>query len=269
MNKFFITLLLLPLSVFASTNSVVYNITNNQVITGSLDKSEVSIASISKLMTVYTVLSAEQDMDEKLTVQHKKTSNTKLVQGMRLTRRDLIELALVSSDNVAAITLGENYPGGINYFVFQMNQHARSLGMTNTGFVEPTGLSPMNYSSVHDIVILSQAVSKFDPVREAAQTQKEIKEKVEGIKQTKQTKKNKKKNKPVQEHVITAHPTNKYFGHDGVITIKTGFTSAAGFCITMLVQANNQLYNITILGAKSKQQRQLLVEQSLKKIYNT
>ena len=60
------------------------------------------IASISKLMTVYTVLKAEQDMDEKLTVRNKKTPTTKLVKGMRLTRKDLIELALVSSDNVAS-----------------------------------------------------------------------------------------------------------------------------------------------------------------------
>ena len=267
MNKFFIILLFLPLYVFANTNSVVYNITNNEVITGSLDRSEVSIASISKLMTVYTVLSAEQDMDEKLTVQSKKTPTTKLAVGMRLTRRDLIELALVSSDNIAAITLGENYPGGMPYFVYQMNEHSKQLGMTNTGFVEPTGLSPMNYSSIRDIVILSQAVSKFRQVQEAAQTQKEIKETVEG---TKIVKKSKHKTKYVntKQHTIVAHPTNKYFGHDGVITIKTGFTRAAGFCITMLVYSKDNLYNITILGAKSKKERQQFVEKSLNKILN-
>lgn len=267
MNKFLITLLFLPLSVLASTNSVVYNITNNQVIAGSLDKNEVSIASISKLMTVYTVLSAGQDMSEKLTVTHGKTTNTKLSKGMRLTRKDLIELALVSSDNVAAITLGQNYPGGMNYFVYQMNEHAKELDMANTRFVEPTGLSPMNFSSVHDIVILTQAVSKFGQVQSAAQTQKEIRETVEG---TKTVKKDKHKNKVVktQNHTIVAHPTNKYFGHDGVITIKTGFTSAAGFCITMLVYSKNNLYNITILGAKSKKERQIFVEKSLSKIFN-
>lgn len=266
MNKFFITLLLLPLFAFASTNAVVYNITNNEVISGSLDKSEVSIASISKLMTIYTVLSAEQDLDEKLTVTSKKTPTTKLSIGMRLTRRDLIELALVSSDNIAAITLGENYPGGMPYFVYQMNEHAKNLGMTNTGFVEPTGLSPMNYSSVNDIVILSQAVSKFNQVQDAARTQKEIKETVEGVKVVKKTKQKKIVN--TKQQTIVAHPTNKYFGHDGVITIKTGFTKAAGFCITMLVYSKNNLYNITILGAKTKKERQMFVEKSLNKIYN-
>lgn len=262
MTKFLIILLFLPLSVFAKANTVVYNITNNQVISGSLDKSEVSIASISKLMTVYTVLKAEQDMNEKLTVQNKKTANTKLAKGMRLTRRDLVELALVSSDNIAAITLAENFPGGMNYFVYNMNEHSKHLGMHNTGFVEPTGLSPMNYSSIHDIVILSQAVSEFKQVQSAASTKKEIRENVEGVKTVKKVK-NKHKVTTEGSRTIVAHPTIKYFGQDGVITVKTGFTRAAGFCVTMLVKANDKLYNITVLGAKTKQEREKIVKNSL------
>lgn len=267
MRKILVTLLFLPLFCLAKPTTVVYNVTNNEVIQGSLDKTEVSIASISKLMTIYTVLKAEQSMDEKLTVESKKTPTTKLAKGMRLTRGDLIELALVSSDNVAAITLAENYPGGMTYFIYQMNEHARQLGMMNTGFVEPTGLSPMNYSSVNDIVLLTKAVSEFSQVQQAARTQKEIKEPVEGVKTVKRVK-NRRKITHDGERTIVAHPTSSYFGHDGIITIKTGFTRAAGFCITMLVESNNKLYNITILGAKTKQQRQNLVEQSLKKIHN-
>jgi len=262
MTKFLIILLFLPLAVFAKANAVVYNITNNQVISGSLDKSEVSIASISKLMTVYTVLKAEQDMNEKLTVQNRKTTNTKLAKGMRLTRRDLVELALVSSDNIAAITLAENFPGGMNYFVYNMNEHSKHLGMHNTGFVEPTGLSPMNYSSIHDIVILSQAVSEFKQVQSAASTKKEIRENVEGVKTVKKVK-NKHKVTHEGSRTIVAHPTIKYFGHDGVITVKTGFTRAAGFCVTMLVKVNDKLYNITVLGAKTKQEREKIVKNSL------
>jgi D-alanyl-D-alanine endopeptidase (penicillin-binding protein 7) len=262
MRKIIILLTLLPALCFASANAVVYNITNKQVIQGELSSKEVSIASISKLMTVYTVLKAEQDMDEKLTVVNKRTPTTKLVKGMRLTRRDLIELALVSSDNVAAITLGENYPGGMNYFVYNMNEHARHLAMHNTGFVEPTGLSPMNFSSINDIVKLTQAVSEFKQVQDAAKTQREIRENVEGVKAVKKVK-NKRKVTTEGSRTIVAHPTIKYFGRDGIITIKTGFTRAAGFCVTMLVQSNNQLYNITVLGAKTKQERQKIVEKSL------
>jgi D-alanyl-D-alanine carboxypeptidase len=269
MRRILLTLLFLPLFAFAHTNSVVYEVTTGKVINGSLNTEEVSIASISKLMTIYTVLSAQQDMDEKLTVTANKTSNTKLSKGMRLTRSDLVELALVSSDNVAAITLAENYPGGMTFFVYQMNEHAKMLGMTNTGFVEPTGLSPMNYSSVADIVKLTKAVSQFKPVQEAAQTQKEVTEVVEGIKAVK-IKQNKFRHREVitSQRTITAHPTIKYFGKEGIITIKTGFTRAAGFCVTMLVQSNDKLYNITVLGAKTKQERQRIVEQSLKQIYH-
>lgn len=262
MTKFFIILLFLPLSVFAKASTVVYNITNNQVMAGSLDKNEVSIASISKLMTVYTVLKAEQDMDEKLTVQNKKTTNTKLTKGMRLSRRDLVELALVSSDNIAAITLAENYPGGMSYFIYNMNEHSKHLGMYNTGFVEPTGLSPMNFSSVYDIVILSQAVGEFNQVQSAAGTKKEIRENVEGAKTVKKVK-NKHKLTHAGAHTIVAHPTSQHFGRDGIITIKTGFTKAAGFCITMLVKSNDKLYNITVLGAKSKQEREKIIKNSL------
>jgi D-alanyl-D-alanine endopeptidase (penicillin-binding protein 7) len=255
MTKFLITILFLPLSVFAHTNSVVYNITNNQIVSGSLDTSEVSIASITKLMTVYTVLKQEQNLDEQLTVDNTKTSTTRLKKGMKLTRLDLINLALISSDNKAAITLSQHFPGGQTNFVRAMNRNTRELGMKHTGFVEPTGLSPMNYSSIGDVVKLTQVVSQFDLVQEAAKSTKSV------ALPTK-TKKGKKTVK------VSGRPTSHYFGKDGIITIKTGFTNAAGFCITMLVEANDQLYNITVLGAKSKQERERIVKKSLAKIYN-
>lgn len=267
MRKIILLLTLLPFLAFAKTETVVYNVTNNQVITGSLADTEKSIASISKLMTIYTVLKADQDLDEKLTVRSQRTPNTKLQKGMRLTRRELIDLALVSSDNIAAITLGENYPGGMNYFVYQMNKHADELKMFHTGFVEPTGLSPMNYSSISDVVALTRAVSEFKQVQSAAKTQKEVNANAEGVKTVKKYK-NRHKVTREGERKITAHPTSNFFGREGIVTIKTGFTRAAGFCITMLVMSNDKLYNITVLGAKTKQERQRIVEASLKKIRN-
>ena len=267
MSKFFITLLLLPVLAFAKPSAVVYDVTNHSVIQGSLDKQEVSIASISKLMTVYTVLKADQDLDEKLTVRSQRTPNTRLQKGMRLTRKELINLSLISSDNIAAITLGENFPGGLPYFVYQMNKHADELNMFHTGFTEPTGLSPMNYSTVEDIVKLTVAVVDYNIVREAAKTQKEVNANAEGVKTVKKVK-NKHKVTSEGERKITAHPTSNFFGKEGIVTIKTGFTKAAGFCITMLVKSNDKLYNITVLGARTKQERQRIVEASLRKIQN-
>jgi serine-type D-Ala-D-Ala endopeptidase (penicillin-binding protein 7) len=268
MRKILLTLIFLPLVTFAKANSVVYDITNNIVIDGSLTSNEVSIASISKLMTIYTVLQANQNLEEKITVTGNKLNNTKLSKGMILTRLELINMSLISSDNLAAKTLAENYPGGLSSFVTAMNFHTKSLGMLHTGFVEPTGLSPMNYSTAGDIIELTKAVSLYSIVQEAAQVHNTVSNPEMA------TKKQKSRKKPIKEpkrktNTIVNHPTSHYFGHNGLLTIKTGFTSAAGYCITMLVEANNTLYNIVVLGAKTKQEREILIKKSLDKIYNT
>ena len=253
MRNFILTLLLLPIIAFAQPTTVVYDITNSRVVDGTLDNSELSIASISKFMTVYTVLNERQDLTEILTVTSKKTPNTKLSRGMRLTRLDLINLALIGSDNIAALTLAENFPLGYSNFINKMNQHSRDLNMLNTRFVEPTGLSPMNYSTISDIVLLSTAMHEYDIIREAAKVRSVTVYSGQGKKKVK----------------ITSNSTSQYFGREGIVAIKTGFTKAAGFCITMIVNANDQIYNITILGAKSKHERQVLIDRFLKSIYNS
>lgn len=253
MRNFILTLLLLPVLAFANPSTVMYDVTNDRVIEGSLDTTELSIASISKLMTVYTVLKENQDLSEILTVTGKKTPNTKLSKGMKLSRLDLINLALVGSDNLAAQTLAENFTIGYSYFIHKMNQHSNDLNMSNTKFVEPTGLSPMNFSTVSDIITLTRAVSEYDIVNKAAQVKSVTVYNKQGKKSIK----------------ITSNSTSMFFGREGIVAIKTGFTKAAGFCITMLVESNNQIFNITILGAKSKKERQVIVERFLKTIYNT
>ena len=235
----------------ATTNTVVYNVTSNQVVSGDLIEEKVSIASISKLMTVYTVLTQNQPMNEKLTVKGNKVPNTKISKGMVLTRYDLLMLALVSSDNLAAITLSENYPGGRSNFITEMNHNAKFIGMSNSGFVEPTGLSPMNYSTVEDVIKLTSAVSNFEIVQTAAKSNGEVTRYSRGKKTSK----------------LNSNPTSTHFGKQGIVTIKTGFTKAAGFCITMLVNANNQLYTITVLGAKTKKEREAIINRSLDTIY--
>jgi len=266
MRKLFL-LLLVPCFCFAAPTSVVYNVSNGEVIQGSLNSEQVSIASISKLLTVYTVLKEKQDLTEKLKVTSSRTPNTKLQKGMILTRKELVNMALISSDNVAAITLSQHYPGGQPSFINKMNDYARTLGMHNSGFVEPTGLSPMNHSSVNDLILLTNAVSTFDIVKSAAQSQKVITT-PEGVitKKIKKVKKKRKQNREPKNFVLTSKATSNYFGQNGVITIKTGFTRAAGFCITMLVVSNNQLYNIIVLGARTKQERQKILDKSFSTI---
>jgi serine-type D-Ala-D-Ala endopeptidase (penicillin-binding protein 7) len=231
-------------------NILLVNMTDHHLLDGHYDSNKVSIASISKLMTIYTVLKAKQDPMEVLTITEKSINHTRLSRGMELTRYDLIRLSLIHSDNMAALTLSQNYPGGEEAFVKQMNINAKELQMFDTMFFESTGLNPYNSSTLHDISLLTSAVSIHEIFRDAAQSDSV----------TVHARKGKK--------VITikAGPTSNMFGKEGVVTIKTGFTNAAGWCVTMLVNSDNKMYNLVILGAKSKNERKYLIEKSLKTI---
>ncbi|MFL6676587.1 MAG: serine hydrolase [Massilia sp.] len=117
------------------------------------------IASITKLMTGLVVVQARQDMDELLTiaeadVDHHKFTSSRLRVGARMTRANLLHIALMSSENRAAAALGRNYPGGTNAFVDAMNAKARELGMNDTHYVDSSGLSSANVSSARDLAKL-------------------------------------------------------------------------------------------------------------------
>ncbi|QJE00849.1 D-alanyl-D-alanine endopeptidase [Massilia forsythiae] len=117
------------------------------------------IASITKLMTGFVVVQAHQNLDEILTVteddvDHHKFTSSRLQVGTRMTRGDLLHIALMSSENRAAAALGRNYPGGINAFVAAMNAKARELSMNNTHYVDSSGLSSQNVSSARDLAKL-------------------------------------------------------------------------------------------------------------------
>lgn len=129
------------------------------------------VASITKLMTAMVVLDAKQNMSEVLTVSNAdidrlKGTGSRLPIGARLTREEMLHIALMSSENRAASALARHYPGGERAFVEAMNVKARMLGMWNTRFVESTGLDPRNVSSASDLVKLVQAASGYPLIRE-------------------------------------------------------------------------------------------------------
>lgn len=128
----------------------------------------VPIASITKLMTGLLISQARLPMDEPITITQEdvdmeKFSSSRLRVGTTLTRGELLHLALMSSENRAAHALGRTYPGGLNAFVAQMNLKAKLLGMTETHYVEPTGLSSHNQSSARDLATLVN-VAHGDPL---------------------------------------------------------------------------------------------------------
>lgn len=117
------------------------------------------IASITKLMTGLVVVEAGQDLNETLTVTNAdvdrlKYSSSRLPVGARMTRNNLLHIALMSSENRAAAALGRNYPGGTAAFVAAMNAKAKELGMHDTRYVDSSGLSSQNVSSARDLAKL-------------------------------------------------------------------------------------------------------------------
>lgn len=129
------------------------------------------IASLTKLMTALVVIEARQPLDEMLTITREdidteKGSRSRLAVGTRLSREEMLHLALMSSENRAANALGRHYPGGLGPFVAAMNRKARELGMHDTRFVEPTGLSSRNQSSARDLAVLVKATYDVPLIRE-------------------------------------------------------------------------------------------------------
>jgi len=126
---------------------------------------------LTKLMTGVVVNEAHLPMDEEITITQddvdtEKRSRSRLTVGTSLSRGELLHLALMSSENRAAHALGRTYPGGMNTFVALMNAKAKALGMKDTRYVEPTGLSSNNQSSAHDLATLVNAAYNEPTLRE-------------------------------------------------------------------------------------------------------
>ncbi|MBC5781618.1 peptidase S11 [Ramlibacter sp. USB13] len=150
-----------PLKVSASAAYVIDQQTG-EVLFGKNPESVQPIASLTKLMTGFIIAEAKLPMNEKITISDEdvdrmKFSSSRLKVGTELTRAQALHLALMSSENRAAHALARTYPGGESAFVSAMNVKAAQLGMKQTRYVEPTGLSSANRSSAHDLALLTAA----------------------------------------------------------------------------------------------------------------
>ncbi len=194
-----------------------------------------AIASITKLLTVVTVLDAHQNMDEQVSLS-KKLRDRLPRKVTSLTRRQLIELAMVNSDNRAAQTLCEAYPGGFDACVQAMNRKLRELNMLNSVVYEPTGLDARNVSTARELVYLVQAARNYGPVLEASQkTQVQIK---------------------IKKKWFFFHQTNPLVGKtQRVIVSKTGWITASGGCIVLLMSTDLGDRIVVVMGSKSTRTR--------------
>ena len=151
-----------------SSVALVIDQDTREVLFSKNDSAVLPIASLTKLMTGLLISEARLPMDEMITITQddvdtEKGSTSRLRVGTELSRGELLHLALMSSENRAAHALGRTYPGGLGAFVTLMNNKARALGMRDTSYVEPTGLSSRNQSSAKDLATLV-GVAYNDPL---------------------------------------------------------------------------------------------------------
>ncbi|HYN61678.1 MAG TPA: D-alanyl-D-alanine endopeptidase [Rubrivivax sp.] len=159
-----------PLDLKSSVALVIDQDTQ-QVLFSKNPNAVLPIASITKLMTALVVTEAALPLDEELTISQddvdtEKGSRSRLTVGTKLSRGEMLLLALMSSENRAAHALGRTYPGGMGAFVGAMNAKAQLLGMSDTRYVEPTGLSSRNQSSATDLARLVNAAYSHQIIRE-------------------------------------------------------------------------------------------------------
>lgn len=214
------SLALRPNVQLKSRSVAVVRADNGEVLYGKNLDRELPIASITKLMTAMVVLDAEQSPDEMLTItaddiDQLRHTTSRLRIGSRLSRGDLLLLALMASENRAASALLRNYPGGRSAGLAAMNRKAVSLGMTHTRFADGTGLSSDNRSTPLDLARLVKAADTYPQIRRDSTTGKHL------VK--------------VGSTTLAYQNTNPLVrsGEWDIALTKTGFTNDAGRCLVM------------------------------------
>jgi D-alanyl-D-alanine endopeptidase (penicillin-binding protein 7) len=196
------------------------------------------IASISKLMTAMVLLDSGVSLDEPVTVTNAeidrlKHTTSRLAVGTTLPRKEMLLLALMSSENRAAATLARTaLPGGTRAFVARMNQKARSLGMSNTVFYDPTGLDMRNTSTASDLARMVKAAQNYPLIREFTTTpQHQI--------------------VSVSNRLLQYRNSNALVreGNWDIAVQKTGYIQEAGHCMVMQATVGTQPLIIVILDA--------------------
>lgn len=187
-------------------------ISDNGNITSSKNSKEVrSIASITKLVTVMVFL----DMNPYPSEKHK----------------ELIRRSLISSDNKASKTLCDDFIGGHSDCIFMMNLKASQLGLKNTRFIEPTGLSIFNVSTAEELIKIVEEASKYPLIVESSNT----------------------KSLKIKKHVYTN--TNPHVNMYNVMVSKTGYIRMSGGCIVMMIKTHDGLKTAILLGSKNTHTR--------------
>jgi D-alanyl-D-alanine endopeptidase (penicillin-binding protein 7) len=225
-----------------SSVALVLDQETNEVLFSKNPQAVLPIASITKLMTALVVSEAKQPLDDVLTisaeyVDTEKGSRSRLKVGTRLSREEMLHLALMASENRAANALGRYYPGGLSTFVEAMNRKAQALGMKDTHYVEPTGLSSRNQSSANDLAVLVREVDKHALIRALSTS---------------------------PEYAVAVGARNVQFrntnglvrsGEWDIGVQKTGYITEAGRCLVMQAQLSGRKLIMVLLDSAGKYSR--------------
>jgi serine-type D-Ala-D-Ala endopeptidase (penicillin-binding protein 7) len=230
-----------PLSLKSSVAYVI-DADTNEVLFSKNPDAVLPIASITKLMTALLVVERQQPLDELLTISDEdidteKGSRSRLSVGTQLSRGEMLHLALMASENRAANALGRHYPGGLPALVAAMNRKAASLGMHDTRYVEPTGLSSQNQSSARDLAVLVRTAHQQPLLRELStsqETQVSVGQRVLQFRNT-----NGLVNSPVWDIGLQ----------------KTGYISEAGRCVVMQARLAGRKLIMVLLDSAGKYSR--------------
>jgi serine-type D-Ala-D-Ala endopeptidase (penicillin-binding protein 7) len=225
-----------------SSAALVQDISTGEIVIDKNGDAVTPIASITKLMTAMVIIDRGLDLDARIVVSRedvdwKKGTRSRLQPGAILTRDELLVLALMASENRAAQALGRTYPGGLQAFVAAMNAKATALGMEDSTFVDPTGLSAGNVASAKDLVKLVRAAHEYPLIREYSTREK---------------------------HTVKVHDRPLVFRNtNGLVRSsqweiglsKTGYISEAGRCLVMHVRLASKDLIVVLLDSWGKHSR--------------
>ena len=218
--------------IVASSGEVIYSKDENTVR---------SIASVTKLVTAMVILDAKLDLDEKITITKDdrdkvRLTGSRLEYGATLSRRELLQLALMSSENRAATALGRTYPGGMEKFVQAMNAKAAALGMNRSHFSDPAGLHTDNRATANDLSKMVAAAGTYPLITQATTT-------------TRQEVHPYSKRGPLRYGNTNRLLKNKSWD---IGLSKTGYINEAGRCLVMKANIDGEEVSIILLNSFGK-----------------
>jgi len=239
-----------------SLSVMVYDQHSGEALLAKNANLQTPIASITKLMTAMVTLDANMPMAERIVISRSdidylKGTGSRLEVGAVYTREQLLNLALIASENRAAHALGRTHPGGLQGFVEAMNRKAQELGMHKTLFVDPTGLSSFNQSTAEDLVKLADhAYSYYPDIRQITSSG------AYDLGKQKVVVKKRRKSQVHWRNVAYANTNRLTRDSEWRIGLsKTGYINEAGHCLVMQAEIAQRRVIIVLLDALGKYNR--------------